>query len=257
MKISGRTQPLFPRYTILEALQVICRLGFEGVEISLETDEFTPDRVTLQRAAQVREQVAQLGLDPHVLGYHKDYIYDDEQLGLMQDAIRLAPAFGADMLIFSGGSKRAGADGEAEWQRMIERTRPLVRLAEEVGITLAQEFEPGFIVGSTSDLLRLFDEIPSPALAANLDLGHVFLCDPDPLSAIAQLKGKIVHGHIENMRAGVHNHLLPQEGDMNLAAYLSALREAGFTGALALDLYAYDYEAVAPEAIAAIRRAMG
>ena len=91
MKISGRTQPLFPRYTILEALQVICRLGFEGVEISLETDEFTPDRVTLQRAAQVREQVAQLGLAPHVLGYHKDYIYDDDHLRLTEDAIRLAP----------------------------------------------------------------------------------------------------------------------------------------------------------------------
>ncbi|RPJ39901.1 MAG: sugar phosphate isomerase/epimerase, partial [Chloroflexi bacterium] len=185
-----------------------------------------------------------------------DYIYDDEQLALTKTAIRLTPAFGANTLIFSGGFKKPGADAEAEWQRMVERTRSLVELAESLGVTLAQEFEPGFIVGSTADLLRLFAEIPSPALAANLDLGHVFLCDPDPLSAIAQLGGKIVHGHVENMRAGVHNHLLPQEGDMDLPVYLSALRQAGFDGALALDLYAYDYEAVAPEAIATIRQAM-
>jgi sugar phosphate isomerase/epimerase len=256
MHLSGRTQPLFPRYSILEALQVIRRLGFDGVEICMETEELTPDRVTPEWAAVVREQVEQVGLAPHVVGYHKDYIYDDEQFALTQTAIRLTPAFGADTLIFSGGFQRPGADRQAEWQRMVERTRSLVELAESLGVTLAQEFEPGFIVGSTMDLLRLFAEIPSPALAANLDLGHVFLCDPDPLDAIAQVGGKIVHGHIENMRAGVHNHLLPQEGDMDLPAYLGALRQAGFAGSLALDLYAYDYEAVAPEAVAAIRQAL-
>ena len=36
---------------------------------------------------------------------------------------------------------------------------------------------------------------------------------------------------------------------MNLGAFIQALRKAGFDGAMALDLYAYDYEAVAPDAL--------
>ena len=136
---------------------------------------------------------------------------------------------------------------------MVRRTAELVEIAQAQGVVLALEFEPGFVVGSTADLLRLFEAIPSPHLAANLDLGHVFLCDPDPLGAIRQVGPKVVHGHIENMRAAVHDHLIPQEGDMDLAAYLAALADAGFTGGLALDLYKYDYEAVAGEAIAYLR----
>ena len=62
--------------------------------------------------------------------------------------------------------------------------------------------------------------------------------------------------HIENMRAGVHDHLLPQEGDMDLGAYIAALRSAGFDGGMALDLYKYDYQAVAPDAIACLRSLM-
>jgi sugar phosphate isomerase/epimerase len=52
---------------------------------------------------------------------------------------------------------------------------------------------------------------------------------------------------------GVHDHLIPQEGDMDLAAYLAVLAGTSFTGGLALDLYKYDYEAVAGEAIAYLR----
>ena len=78
-----------------------------------------------------------------------------------------------------------------------------------------------------------------------------------PLAAIRSLKGKVVHCHVENMAAGVHDHLLPHEGDMDLQAYVAALKEIGFTGGLALDLYKHDYERVAPEAIRFLRQCIG
>jgi hypothetical protein len=69
------------------------------------------------------------------------------------------------------------------------------------------------------------------------------------LVSIRQVGHKVVHGHIENMRTRVHDHVLPWEGDMDLFAYLQELAEVGFNGGLALDLYKYDYEDVAPECI--------
>jgi sugar phosphate isomerase/epimerase len=55
------------------------------------------------------------------------------------------------------------------------------------------------------------------------------------------------------MAKGVHRHMLPQEGDMKLASYLQELQDIHFEGALALDLYDYDYAAVAPNALAYLR----
>lgn len=242
---------MLSQYPILDALEVIRRLGFDGAEICVEKKDWSWVPFDDELVAAVREQVTRLGLGPCSFSLHQDYIYDDRLYRETERAIRWTREIGADVFVFSGTKKRTG--DRAEWERMIERTRGLVAVAAECDVVMAEEFEPGFIVGSTADLLRLFEEIPSPYLAANLDLGHVFLCDSDPLYSIAQLGAKIVHCHVENMRAGVHDHLLPQEGDMDLGAYLEALADVGFRGGLALDFYKYDYEALAPEAIAYLR----
>ena len=250
MKILARTQPL-DQYPIHDGLRLIERLGFDGVEVCLENPDLAPDDLTEAQALSVGSLINELGLHPHSVSYHKDYIYHDLELDRTKRAIALTPAFGTDLFVFAGTRKRTG--DEQEWARMVERTRELADTAEACGVILAEEFEPGFIVGSTAELLRLFDQVSSPHLAANLDLGHVFLCDPDPLEAIQQVGERIVHCHIENMATGVHQHLLPHEGDMDLAAYLEALARVGFRGGLALDLYKVDYAAVAPEAIAYLR----
>jgi len=254
MTILGRTQML-PAYPLLESLDVIKRLGFDGVEICVERKNWSNHDVDTLPIAAIRERVAELGLAPHSFSYHQNYIYDDDVFALAKKCIRLTPSFGTSIFIF-GGTRKRSAD-EAEWRLMVERTRELVAIATDCGVIIANEFEPGFVIGSTADLLRLFSEIPSDNLAANLDLGHVFLCDPDPLDAIRQLGRKIVHCHISNMPTGRHEHLLPQEGDMDLRAYLRALQHAGFDGGLALDLYKHDYEAVAPDAVAFLHSLTG
>lgn len=250
MKLMGRTQPL-DDYPVLEALEVVKRLGFEGVEICLENEDVSPETLTPARITEIRAKVRALELAPYSISYHKDYLYDDVLFERTKMAIRMTPAFGTPLFVFSGPAERP--DDPGAWDRLVARTRTLAELAEASGVILAEEFEPGFVVGSTADLLRLFEAIPFPALAANLDLGHVFLCDPDPLDAIRQVGEKVVHCHVENMETGVHDHKLPQEGDMDLAAYIRTLDEIGYDGGLSLDLYGYDYEAVAPDAIAYLR----
>ncbi len=239
---------------IEECLRAIERLGFDGAEICLENDDLRPELLNTERVAAVRQLAEELGFATWSVSYHQDYIYDDELLEKTLQGIAWTPVFGARIFVFSGTPKRTG--DEAEWRRMVDRTRRMVAVAEEHDVILAKEFEPEFIAGCTLDMLRLFDEIPSPNLAANLDLGHAFLCDPDPFDAIRALGDKIVHGHIEDMAAGVHRHLPPGQGDMDLAAYLRVLAEVGYDGGLALDLYTADYEAVAAQAVPYLRSLM-
>ena len=253
MKLLGRTQPL-SHYPIDTALQVIHRLGFDGVELCLEHPDLDPHRLTSHQAHAVGAEVQRLELHPHSVSLHVDYIYDETAFAATLQAIRLTRDFGTRLFVFAGSPAR-GEDADA-WQRMLDRTHALLEVAADCDVVLAQEFEPGFIVGCSADVQRLLHDIPSPHLAVNLDLGHVFLCDPDPLQAIRQLGPYTVHGHVENMRAGVHRHLPPYEGDIDLRAYLHALYATGCSAGLALDLYQHDYEAVAPEAIRYLRECM-
>jgi len=250
MKFLGRTQML-SQYPLVDSLSVIKQLGFDGVEICVERQDWSLHSLDTFPTAALREAVAELGLAPHSFSFHQNFIFDDERFELTKQAIPMTRELGTKIFVYSGA---VGHTGDAdEWRRMVERTRVFVEIAEEHGVVLAQEFEPNFVVGSTADLLRLFDEIPSPNLAANLDLGHVFLCDPDPMQAIRAVGDKIVHCHVSNMPTGLHDHLVPGEGDMDLSAYLQAVADVGFDGGLALDLYKYDYEAVAAQAVADLR----
>jgi sugar phosphate isomerase/epimerase len=224
------------RYPIDECLGVLKRLGFNGVEVCLENPDLAPATLTDELARHVCGRLDELQL-PRSVSYHKNYICDDQLFEETRKAIRLTTMFGANVFIFGGTSKQGG---NGEWRKKAERMRELVEVAEDNGVIMAEEFEPDFICGSTEDLHRLFSEIQSAALKANLDLGHVFLCDPDPMAAIASLEGKVAHCHIENMGTDVHCHLLPWQGDMDLAGYIGALRGIGFDGPLALDLYNED-----------------
>ena len=77
MKILGRTQSL-SQYPILECLEVIKRLGFDGVEICLEHPDLAPETLTSTLARQVAAKVQEIDLSPHSVSYHKNYIYDDK-----------------------------------------------------------------------------------------------------------------------------------------------------------------------------------
>lgn len=246
MIFAGRTQPLahLPWQQVLEQLHA---LGFAGVEVCLENPDLSPSLLDAALARRLRQALQRLGFERWSISYHKDLL-DDRYFAETVKVLQLMPLMGADVLVI--GTPHLDAPWVDPWPRLVARLRTLAALASEVGVTLAEEAEPGFVVGSTADVLRLIDEVGSPYLAANLDLGHAFLCDPDPLAAIAQVGVRIAHVHVENMNRGLHDHQLPWEGDMDLAEYLAALQAAGFEGIAALDLYRHDYVAVAPRAIA-------
>jgi sugar phosphate isomerase/epimerase len=161
-------------------------------------------------------------------------------------------AFEANVFVFSSIWCQEPTD--AEWNLLKARTQPMIEAAEAAGVTLAQEPEPNFLIGSTAAMHHFMELVPSPRLGVNMDIGHCFLRDPDPMAAIRSLKGRIVHCHVENMPKGEHRHLPPDEGDMNLAEYFDVLAEIGFRGGMALDLYKVDYLAVAERTLPMLRQ---
>ena len=66
---------------------------------------------------------------------------------------------------------------------------------------------------------------------------------------------QLVHVHIEDMRRGVHEHLMFGDGELDLAVALAALQEIGYRGMTAVELsrHAHAAHETVPRAIALLR----
>ncbi len=255
MYILGRTQ-MIPAASYEEAIDKIMALGFDGVEINIYDRSFQirQDFFTPGFAERIRTHMAGLGVKAYSVGAHMDYTESPEMLEIAKKAVEVAARLGAKVMIVNGAHKMEDVPFAPQWERQVAALRELARKAEEQQVLLAVEFEPGFVIDSTKVLLKAMAEIDSPMLKMNLDIGHVFLQDEDPMASIRACGELIVHGHLENMETGVHNHLVPWEGDMDLEAYARAMRDIGFDGNASLDVYQYDYEQVAPESIGYLKK---
>lgn len=252
MLFTGRTMML-SQCSMDESIKRLKACGFEGLEMCFGQRDFRfrPDMTEGFFAEHTVKTAEKLNMPICSTSYHAGYVYDNERFELVKQAIWATPMYGTRVCIISNTMRTD--DDKKDWKTLVDRTKYLVEQAERADVTLAMEFEPGMICGTTQALHRLFEEVGSCRLMANADIGHMFLCDPDPIASIRSLKGKIAHCHVENMRRGVHQHLTPQIGEMDLKVYFDALKEAGFDGAAALDLYNGDYEQLAPEAVSYLK----
>ncbi len=257
MLFSARTQ-MMSDLSFPAALKKIAAWGYDGAEISVLNREFKVRKEFFadNTLRKIRSALTNLNKKACAVSCHVDYVNEQEKIDLIKKTINQAQKLELKTVIINGAVSQAETDEQKkkEWQKMVNHTAELCKTAHKNGIRLAKEFEPGFITDNSAKLLEVISEVAPLPLYANLDLGHVFLGDPDPRQAVESLAGKIVHGHVENMKSNVHDHLLPSEGDMNLSLYLKMLTEQGFSGPLALDLYKYDYTKVAAGALEYLRQ---
>src|SRR5690606_27485156 len=85
-----------------------------------------------------------------------------------------------------------------------------------------------------AELLSLVD---SPFLKLTLDVGHLHCLGETPIAdVIHHWQKRLVSVHIEDMRAGVHEHLMFGEGEIDFPPVIAALAEVGYDGPLNVEL---------------------
>jgi sugar phosphate isomerase/epimerase len=84
---------------------------------------------------------------------------------------------------------------------------------------------------------ELLDQIDSPQLMLTLDVGHLHCLGEVPIAdVIRNWHHRLANIHIEDMRVGVHEHLMFGEGEMDFPPIVAALREVGYDGPLNVEL---------------------
>ena len=257
-----------------DALAMISESGYDGVALTLDhhhLDPFAPD--LSGRAQKLADRLSELGLsvvietgarfllDPRVKHEPTLVTPDPEGRALRLDflyrCIEVAAITGAEAVSFWSGVPHEGTDRGESWRWLVEGVSSVVERAVENGVVPAFEPEPGMLVETVDDYRLLASEVPNLKLA--LDTGHCLATgERDPAGAVREMKDSLGTVAIEDMRAGVHEHLPFGEGEMDIPGVLSALGEVEFGGLVCVELSRESYRAqeAIPASIAYLREAL-
>jgi sugar phosphate isomerase/epimerase len=254
----------FAHHDPLDALEILAEIGYRGVALTLDhgpLDPFAADwPAHLQRLKATLKQLnlrstietgARYLLDPR--HKHEPTLVSPaaaeraRRIDFLKRAIDTAVFLDSDCVSLWSGSRRDEASDEATLERLTESLRVVLRHATESGVTLGFEPEPGMFIDTLKSFHRLLQWIDAPHLELTLDVGHLWCQGELPIADyIARWGPRIVNVHIEDMRAGTHEHLMFGEGEMRFAPIIDALAKAGYRGVLHVELSRHSHQA--PEA---------
>jgi sugar phosphate isomerase/epimerase len=126
---------------------------------------------------------------------------------------------------------------------LVEGLQKTLEYAAANHVTIGFEPEPGMFIDTMSSWESLLEQPGMEDLCLTLDIGHLHCQGEGPSDEIIhRWAPRLVNVHIEDMRAGRHQHLMFGEGDIDFPEVLRALSNAGYAGGVHVELSRHSHE---------------
>jgi sugar phosphate isomerase/epimerase len=248
------------RYSIEETIRRIAAAGYHGIELLADVPHAWPAGLLPERVESIRRSLDAAGLaisninafmmnaiaDPRQPYWHPAWIDPDPHYRAIRRehtkrALALARELSAPHITTEpGGPLAEGQTRRTGFDIFYEELMPCVERAEDLGVGLLIEPEPGLLIERFDEYLELMARIDSPRVGLNFDIGHAYCVGEDPQDWVARMAEHTVHYHLEDIAATrVHQHLVPGRGAVDFHATLRAIDETGYSGWLTVELYPY------------------
>lgn len=253
----------FAHHRLDDAIAVLADLGYRGVALTLDVhhlDPFAPnlaDRIADVRSRLERHQMrcvietgARFLLDPR--RKHQPTLVSptqeerDVRRDFLEQCVDIAKELGADCVSFWSGTPTDAAPHEELMRRLTDECKRLVEYTETSDVVLAFEPEPGMFIDTMPKFEELCHWVHSEAtFRLTVDVGHLVCNRELPVSKFLEYHGgELFNVHIEDMRAGVHDHVMFGEGEVDFADVFAGLRAANYAGGVYVELSRHSYDAV-------------
>ncbi len=244
---------LKPGYSFEDVLTLSQRFGFPGVDASFAEVRARAERTS---AAAVRDFFAEYGTTPAYMGFIPAGLFSPEaefmgSLEQFEENCALAASVGCHRTGSYFPNRMALAPDEAR-RILRDRVAILAERAEPHGIAIGLEFlglrtfrleEPHAFINNVPDTIEMLRETGRPNVGLILDSFHYFTSGGD-LSQIRSLRASdIVHLHVNDaphdgiMTLEDTDRVLPGKGVIDLAGWFQAIRETGFDGYVAIEIF--------------------
>jgi sugar phosphate isomerase/epimerase len=252
----------FYHHDLTQALEVMSSLGYRGVALTLDHGVLNPFGAEFDTALDsisavledlglrsVIETGARYLLDPWQK--HEPTLVSPEKadrnrrVEFLRRAVHAARRLDSDCVSLWSGPVVDNAPDEQVWARLVDGLSQVLDFANEADVCLAFEPEPGMFVDSMARFAELDRQLDAPTLALTLDLGHLHCQREFPIpDQIRAWSARLVNVHVEDMKAGVHEHLMFGEGEMEFPPILQTLSEVGYERGVYVELSRHGHVAV-------------
>lgn len=223
----------FTSHRLEEAMEWLGHLGYRSVAITPDVAHLDP-LFTGPEALRVYGKLAQaVGLSVvietgarYVLDpkrkHRPNLLDEDEQAArraaFLRQMMDWCEPLGATIVSFWSGAVPEGVTSAQAHERLLERLAVLLQFAGERGVRLALEPEPGHLIATVEDWARVQAQL-GPGLGMSLDVGHLLVADEGPLEeVVGPHRDSVWNVQLDDMKVGVHEHLVPGEGQVDWAA---------------------------------------
>ena len=164
-------------------------------------------------------------------------------LELLKRLIGFAAACGAPVLVHGSPAQRspgAGQTVEDAQARLEDALAQLTPHAATAGVVYCLEpLSPVEtpVVNTVAQAAAIVDRIGSPALRTMLDVSAASQAETEPVHEV--LARFLASGHIAHVQLNDRNRRGPGQGDTDQAPVLRVLRDAGYTGWMAVEPFEY------------------
>jgi sugar phosphate isomerase/epimerase len=252
----------FAHHCLDDALTILAELGYCSVALTLDHHVLNPhDADTSRRLPIVRDRLRELGLgvvvetgarflldpqrkhQPTLLS--ADATQRTRRLDFLRRAVDVAAALEADAVSFWSGAALEPATDAELMDRLVEGCRLLCDHAARRQVRLAFEPEPGMFIDTMTRWAELHERVAHPSFGLTIDIGHLHCLGETPIAPhLRRWRDQLWNVHIEDMRRGVHDHLMFGEGEIDFTEALGALREIDYAGGVHVELSRHSHDAV-------------
>jgi sugar phosphate isomerase/epimerase len=252
----------FAHHRLEDALTILAELGYRSVAITLDHHALSPfDPELPEQLERVRQVLDELGLrsvietgsrflldprrkhQPTLLS--PDEAEREQRLDFLRRAVEIAEALGSDAVSFWSGAPIEPTQDTVLWDRLLEGCLKLCEHATARHMRLAFEPEPGMFIDTMTRYAELKHRVDHSLFGLTIDIGHLHCQGETPIADhLRNWKKWLWNIHIEDMRRGVHDHLMFAEGEIEFAPVFHVLEEMGYCGGVHVELSRHSHNAV-------------
>jgi sugar phosphate isomerase/epimerase len=248
-------------HELFDAVTLLAEIGYRSVAITIDHNALPPyERYLPQRLARLRRLLRQLGMRS-VIETGARFLLDrarkheptlmsprpearSRRIDLYRHAIHCAAELESDCVSLWSGVLRDGAPYEDAMARLAEGLEAVLGFAAEHGVVLGFEPEPGMFIDSMHRYQELLRRVDASHLRLTLDVGHLHCQGEVPIADhVRRWSSRLVNVHLEDMRVGVHEHLMFGEGQIDFPPVLQALADVGYARGVHVELSRHSHDA--------------
>jgi L-ribulose-5-phosphate 3-epimerase len=243
---------------LFDAIGLLAEIGYRGVAITIDHGALSPrENGSRQQLIHLKKMLRDLDLGS-VIETGARFLLDSRikheptlvsadarpRIQFYKYAIDCAAELGSDCVSLWSGAVRDGIGYEEAIKRLVDGLHETLDYAAKQGVVIGFEPEPGMLIDSTGRYEDLLKHIDSPQLRLTLDIGHLQCQIETPIADVIRRWAKrLINVHIDDMKKGLHEHLMFGEGEIDFPPVLRALSESGYAGGLYVELSRHSHEA--------------